>query len=118
MAAEATGRIAQFHGYREWTAPEFVLRSGSERVDVGVDGEALSLPPPLVFRSLPSALRVRVPVDAPGASPAALAPAGLGSGVTAVLRVLAGHPARRSPSPSGARPSRGLALGCRLDRRS
>jgi diacylglycerol kinase family enzyme len=94
ISAEATGRIARFRGYREWTAPEFVVRSGSERIDVGVDGEALSLPPPLVFRSLPGALRVRIPVDAPGASPAAMAPAGVGSAVTSLFRVLAGHPAR------------------------
>jgi hypothetical protein len=46
-----------------------------------------------VFRSLPGALRVRIPVDAPGASPAAVAPPGLGSAVTALLRVLAGRPA-------------------------
>jgi diacylglycerol kinase family enzyme len=101
ISAEATGRIARFHGYREWTAPEFVVRSGCERIDVGVDGEALSLPPPLVFRSLPGALRVRIPVDAPGASPAAVAPPGLGSAVTALLRVLAGRPAHPAITPSG-----------------
>jgi diacylglycerol kinase family enzyme len=94
ISAEATGRIAHFRGYRAWTTPAFEVRSGSDLIDVGVDGEALALPPPLVFRSLPGALRVRTPVDAPGASPAAMAPPGIGSAVTALLRVLAGHPAR------------------------
>jgi diacylglycerol kinase family enzyme len=94
ISAEATGRIARFRGYREWTAPEFEVRSADGLIDVGVDGEALALPPPLQFRSLPGALRVRTPVDAPGVSPAAAAPPGIGTGVTALLRVLAGRPAR------------------------
>jgi diacylglycerol kinase family enzyme len=93
ISAEATGRIAHFQGYREWTAPAFEVRSDDDLIDVGVDGEALALPPPLVFRSLPGALRVRTPVDTPGASPAAVAPPGIGSAVTALLRVLAGRPA-------------------------
>ena len=94
VSAEATGRIAQFGGYREWTTPEFAVDSADELVAVGVDGEALALPPPLVFRSLPGALRVRTPVDAPGASPAAVAPPGIGDAVPALVRVLAGRPAR------------------------
>jgi diacylglycerol kinase family enzyme len=93
MAAETTGRIAGFHGYREWTAQEFEVRSDDGLVNVGVDGEALALAPPLHFRSLPGALRVRTPVGAPGASPAALSAAGPGSAVTALLRVVSGHPA-------------------------
>ena len=70
-----------------------MVDSADELIDVGIDGEALALPPPLVFRSLPGALRVRTPVDAPGTSPAA-APPGIGSAVPALLRVLAGRPAR------------------------
>ena len=42
----------------EWTTPEFRVSSGG-LVDVGLDGEAVTLEPPLVFESLPSALRVR-----------------------------------------------------------
>ncbi len=92
ISAELTGRLARFRGYRMWQAPEFVVRSDMELVEVGVDGEALRLPPPLRFRSLPGALRVRVPVDAPGAAPAALAPGGLGRSVSALFRVLFGRP--------------------------
>jgi diacylglycerol kinase family enzyme len=94
MAAQAAGRLHGFRGYREWTAPEFVVDSGKPLVEVGVDGEALQLSPPLRFRVLPGALRIRVPVDSPGAAPAALAPQGPADAVAGMLRVLAGKPAR------------------------
>jgi diacylglycerol kinase family enzyme len=94
MAAEATGRLRGFRGYREWTTPEFVVDSDEPLIDVGVDGEAMRLPPPLRFRVLPGALRVRTPVDAPGIAPAALAPPGPGAAVVGMLRVIAGKPAR------------------------
>lgn len=94
MAAQAASRLHGFRGYREWTTPEFVVDSGKPLVEVGVDGEALRLPPPLTFRVLPGALRIRVPVDAPGAAPAALAPQGPADAIRGMLRVLAGHPAR------------------------
>jgi diacylglycerol kinase family enzyme len=93
MAAEATGRLRGFRGYREWTTPEFVVDSAEPLVDVGVDGEAMRLPPPLRFRVLPGALRVRIPVDA-GIAPAALAPPGPGAAVVGMLRVIAGKLAR------------------------
>ena len=95
MSLEAAGCIERFRGYRAWSTPEFVVDSSEPLIDVGVDGEALRLQPPLRFRSLPGALRVRTPLTAPGASPAATAPAGLGEAVPALLRVLAGRPARR-----------------------
>ena len=57
-------------GWREWTAPRFRIDSGGP-VQIGVDGEAMSLDPPLVFESVPGALRVRLPHHAPGVSPAA-----------------------------------------------
>jgi diacylglycerol kinase family enzyme len=92
VSAEATGRIRRFSGHREWTTPEFVVDRGQPLVDVGVDGEALQLASPLRFRSLPGALRVRTPLDAPGASPAALRPAGPWQTVKALVRVVGGRP--------------------------
>jgi len=100
VAAEATGRIRYFRGYRAWSVPEFVVDSADPLVDVGVDGEALRLPPPLVFRSLPGALRVRTPTRARGVSPAAAAPPGIGEAVAALLRVLGGKAARERPAPA------------------
>ncbi len=52
--------------WREWTAPTFEVDSGST-IDIGIDGEALRLDPPLLFESRPSALRIRIPARRPGA---------------------------------------------------
>ncbi len=93
IAAEARRRLDGYSGYREWTTREFRIDSTEPVLDVGVDGEALQLEPPLVFRSLPGALRVRTPVHAPGASPAAVQPAGTRQRTAALLRVLGGRPA-------------------------
>ncbi|OLL76486.1 Transcription regulator [contains diacylglycerol kinase catalytic domain] [Pseudonocardia sp. Ae168_Ps1] len=94
LTAEAGGQVGRFHGYREWTTPEFEVDSAEPVLDVALDGEALRMAPPLRFRSLPGVLRVRVPEGTPGAAPAAFAPAGVRSGLTALLRVAGGRPAR------------------------
>lgn len=94
VSAEATGRVSYFRGYAEWTTSQFEVDSSSSLVDVGVDGEALQLAPPLQFRSLPRALRVRTPPGALGAAPAAMAPAGAWRTICAVALVLVGHTAR------------------------
>ncbi|HEY7273460.1 MAG TPA: diacylglycerol kinase family protein, partial [Actinoplanes sp.] len=60
LALETAGAIHRFRGFRQWTTPEFRIDS-SQPVPVGVDGEALRMPPPLEFRILPGALRVRLP---------------------------------------------------------
>ncbi|GLZ35070.1 hypothetical protein Lesp02_72570 [Lentzea sp. NBRC 105346] len=72
--------------YRAWTAPEFVVRSGHGELDVAIDGEAARLPVPLTFRSMPGALRVRVP---PGTAPPAVTLRG--NPVVALARVLGGR---------------------------
>ncbi|KAA9163604.1 diacylglycerol kinase [Amycolatopsis acidicola] len=95
VSAELAGRLHEFHGYRAWTGTEFVVDSGQALVEIGVDGEALRLPPPLRFRILSGALRVRVPLDAPGAAPAALVPHGVFGAVSALFLVLTGRPAHR-----------------------
>ena len=93
VAAEAAGRVDRFHGYQEWTTPEFRIESGALLLDVGVDGEALRLPPPLVFRSLPGVLRIRTPINV-GALPAAVRPASSRLAAVALLRVLTGRTAK------------------------
>jgi diacylglycerol kinase family enzyme len=69
-ALEAAGRARHFPSWNEWTASEFEVRS-AEPVEIGVDGEALTLQPPLRFIIRPGALTVRLPRTAPGRSPAA-----------------------------------------------
>lgn len=91
VAAEAAGQLGRFPGFHEWAAPTF--RVDADRpVEAGVDGEALVLDPPLEFRSLPGALRVRIPSHAPGWSPAALASPSVWWTITALVRVIAGDP--------------------------
>ncbi|RJQ92292.1 diacylglycerol/lipid kinase family protein [Amycolatopsis panacis] len=96
-AAEVSGRLSRFPGYTAWTTPEFVVTSGKPLVEVGVDGEALRLPPPLRFRSLPGVLRVRLPRNAPLVSPAQAAPVGVGRSAGALFAVLMGRP---DPGPA------------------
>ncbi len=92
ISAELAGRISRFPGYRSWSAPEFAVDSGHPVIDASIDGEAMRLAPPLRFRILSDALRVRVPRDAPGTSPAATLPPGTRATVLALLRVLLGRP--------------------------
>jgi diacylglycerol kinase family enzyme len=51
------------------TAKEVTVTADTPRIPVGVDGEALSLPAPVVCGIRPGALRVRVPRNRPGAIP-------------------------------------------------
>jgi diacylglycerol kinase family enzyme len=69
-ALEVTGQVQRFPNWSEWSAAEFEVRSGAP-VEIGVDGEALTLEPPLRFIIRPRVLTVRLPRTAPGRSPAA-----------------------------------------------
>ncbi len=51
------------------TANEVTVTADAPRIPVGVDGEALSMPVPVVCTIRPGVLRVRVPRDRPGATP-------------------------------------------------
>jgi diacylglycerol kinase family enzyme len=93
---QATGRAHRFSGWAEWTDTSFELRSGRP-VEVGIDGEAILLDPPIRFRVAPRALRVRIPPHAPGYSPAAAAPTRGWSTVTALLQTAAGRPVSIEP---------------------
>jgi diacylglycerol kinase family enzyme len=91
VALEAAGQVRRFPGWHEWSAPRFEVSSGSP-VEIGIDGEALLMDPPLVFESRPRALRVRLPRHAVRHSPAAMTLHLLsGSTITQLARVLAGR---------------------------
>ncbi|MDD7941625.1 diacylglycerol kinase family protein [Actinomycetospora lutea] len=94
LAAELRGDLHRHPGFRQWSTPEFTVDSGDELIDVGVDGEALQLAPPLHFRSLPAALRVRVPKDRPAVARPPLPRPGEAS--VELLRRAAGRPPRRT----------------------
>jgi diacylglycerol kinase family enzyme len=85
------GRFAQ-RPWREWSAPEFEVRS-DHPVPAGIDGEAVTLASPLRFRIMPGALRVRISRKHPGASPSAAIPERAWDGV----RVLVGIAGGRTP---------------------
>jgi len=60
VALQAAGQIRRFPGWQEWSARRFTVDSGGP-VEIGIDGEAMLMDPPLVFESLPGALTVRLP---------------------------------------------------------
>lgn len=76
--------------WRQWSSPEFVVGS-DQPVPAGLDGEAVMLQPPLEFRSLPRALRVRVPRAHPGVSPSAAQPDHLRDVILGLWRIAAGR---------------------------
>jgi diacylglycerol kinase family enzyme len=92
LALVTAGRLQSFRGFREWTATSFRV-DADEPVAAGVDGEAMTLQPPLLFETRPAALRVRIPRQAPGLSPGALAEVPMTRRLGALLRVVAGRPA-------------------------
>ncbi|MFI1970589.1 diacylglycerol/lipid kinase family protein [Streptomyces cinnamoneus] len=67
-AAQAAALLGGRHapGLTVLTAREVVVDADQPRVQVGVDGEALTLPVPVRCRIEPGALRVRVPRGRPG----------------------------------------------------
>ncbi|HEV3071075.1 MAG TPA: diacylglycerol kinase family protein [Solirubrobacteraceae bacterium] len=89
VALELVGQAGRYPGLLSWSAPEFEVRSDGP-VEVGLDGEALVLDPPLRFASLPGALRVRLPRRA-GLSPAARAVALTTENLGTLLQVAAGR---------------------------
>ncbi len=72
ITLELAGQARRYPGWLEWTTPRFQI-DADEPVDIGIDGEALTMDPPLVFEAMPGALLVRLPRHAIGKSPAALA---------------------------------------------
>jgi diacylglycerol kinase family enzyme len=66
VAASAIfGRLERSASFHQWRAPTFTIESSDDEVFVGLDGEALSFPPPLEFAVVPRGLRLLVP---PGTS--------------------------------------------------
>ena len=91
IAALTTATPALYEGYLSWSTPTFQVDSGAP-IAVGLDGEALEMDPPLVFSSRPGVLRLRLPLQAIGYSPAARATGA--KGLLGLWRVVLGRPVR------------------------
>jgi diacylglycerol kinase family enzyme len=90
LTALAVHDVDRFGGYAAWTTEHFEVDS-DRPVEVGLDGEALTLDPPLRFTIRRQALRVRLPPQAIGISPAARA-LDQGDAVRALFRTAVGRP--------------------------
>jgi len=87
----------------QWTDRRFRIDSTTP-VPAGIDGEAAVLDPPLRFRAIPGALRVRIAPSHPGASPSALVPDSPAQAVAALARfALRGEPSAPGPPDPGGR---------------
>jgi diacylglycerol kinase family enzyme len=97
VASVPTGglRLVQ-RPWREWSTPTFEVDADGP-IAAGIDGEAVTLGPPLRFRILPLVLRVRIAAAHPGASPSAAMPEGAWAIVLALARIAVG----KAPKPSG-----------------
>jgi diacylglycerol kinase family enzyme len=90
LALESTGSVSRFPGWQTWTAPEFIIEA-DHPVPAGVDGEALTLDPPLRFTTHPGALRVRLAPHHPGRSPSTEMPTSSLDAVAALGRAAFGR---------------------------
>ena len=68
LALETAGQVRKFPGWQEWSTPRFEITS-SGPVQIGVDGEALTMESPVVFEIIPAALTVLLPPQCSGAFP-------------------------------------------------
>ncbi|MGZ4217097.1 MAG: diacylglycerol/lipid kinase family protein [Solirubrobacteraceae bacterium] len=71
---------------RRWSLPSIEV-DGDGAVPAGIDGEAALLDSPLRFVMRPGALRVRISLDHPGASPSASVPDGALPGLRSLARL-------------------------------
>jgi len=100
LAALATGRPERFEGLSSWATPTFEVTSDAP-IDVGLDGESLSMDPPLRFSIRPRPVRVRLPKHAIGYSPAARA-VGWRAEARELWGVVLGRPSRlEAAAPPG-----------------
>ncbi|MGA8745697.1 MAG: diacylglycerol kinase family protein [Solirubrobacterales bacterium] len=92
----AGGDSGAARGWSEMTVAELEVDC-DRSVPTGIDGESVTLEPPLRFRSRPGALRVRIAHQHPGASPSAGIPGGTWEGLVSLIRIAAG----RNPGSMG-----------------
>jgi diacylglycerol kinase family enzyme len=72
ISLSTAGRGSAYAGWHEWSAPSLEVRS-SKPIDLGIDGEAVTLDSPVRLEIQAGALRVRIAPHHPGVSPAHVA---------------------------------------------
>jgi diacylglycerol kinase family enzyme len=85
-------------GWRQWPSKQFRV-DAENPIPAGIDGEAVTLAPPLRFRSHEEALRVRIARNHPGASPAAGLPSGPWDAIRWLVTIAVAKPARANRHP-------------------
>jgi diacylglycerol kinase family enzyme len=90
LSLNALRQLSRFPGWLEWSAPDFEISSHGP-VATGIDGEAISLDPPLRFTIAAAALTVLLPPTATGLSPAARQAGFTRSALRDLWRIAAGH---------------------------
>ena len=60
----------RFEGFDQWSCPTFTVTADGP-IEIGLDGESMTMDPPLEFSIRPVPVRVRLPHHAYGYSPAA-----------------------------------------------
>ena len=97
--------------WRQWAATDFTVSSEAP-VAAGIDGESVSVEPPLHFRIRPASLAVRIARAHPGASPSAAIPGGFLGGIRALFLIAWGRPpAEREKVVRAVGPERGPGNG-------
>jgi diacylglycerol kinase family enzyme len=97
VSLSTAGRGAAYPGWHEWTARRLEVRS-SDPIDLGIDGEAITLESPVRLEVAPGALRVRIPTHHPGVSPALVAGAVQAHAAQRLLRAAFGPADRTEPT--------------------
>jgi diacylglycerol kinase family enzyme len=105
VARVATRRPSSGTEWAQWTATALRVDTPLERLAAGIDGEAVTLRPPLEFRVLPLALRVLLP---PGRWPPSPARLHSWAAVRRLWAVATGHAPQ---PPAGPRPPGDTAGG-------
>ena len=98
VSLSTAGRGSAYSGWHEWTTRTLEVRS-SKPIDIGIDGEAVTLDSPVRLEIEPGALRVRIAPHHPGVSPAESPVRRRTAAASRLLRAAFG-PRRRPPPPT------------------
>ena len=90
VSLSTAGRGSAYSGWHEWTTTVLEVRSGKP-IDLGIDGEAVTLDSPVRLEVQPAALRVRIAPHHPGFSPARVAGAVQAAAPTRLLQAAFGR---------------------------